>query len=72
MEAHFHPSGVLLTFRSSTINTVSQDDPADFSFYFDTSGRRTCYLAPERFVKQTAPADSSLTPAMDIFSVGYL
>lgn len=25
------------------------DDPSDFSFYFDTSGRRTCYLAPERF-----------------------
>ncbi|KAF6748025.1 other/VPS15 protein kinase [Ephemerocybe angulata] len=25
------------------------DDPSDFSFYFDTSGRRTCYVAPERF-----------------------
>jgi phosphoinositide-3-kinase regulatory subunit 4 len=25
------------------------DDPADFAFFFDTSGRRTCYLAPERF-----------------------
>lgn len=25
------------------------DDPSDFSFFFDTSGRRTCYLAPERF-----------------------
>lgn len=25
------------------------DDPSDFSFYFDTSGRRTCYIAPERF-----------------------
>ncbi len=25
------------------------DDPADFSFFFDTSGRRTCYIAPERF-----------------------
>ncbi|CAO1632756.1 unnamed protein product [Sympodiomycopsis kandeliae] len=25
------------------------DDPADFSFFFDTSGRRTCYVAPERF-----------------------
>ncbi|CAK5279344.1 unnamed protein product [Mycena citricolor] len=25
------------------------DDPADFSFFFDTSGRRICYIAPERF-----------------------
>jgi phosphoinositide-3-kinase, regulatory subunit 4 len=25
------------------------DDPADYSFFFDTSGRRTCYVAPERF-----------------------
>jgi phosphoinositide-3-kinase regulatory subunit 4 len=25
------------------------DDPADFSFFFDASGRRTCYVAPERF-----------------------
>lgn len=22
---------------------------ADFSFYFDTGGRRRCYIAPERF-----------------------
>lgn len=25
------------------------DDPTDFSLFFDTSGRRTCYIAPERF-----------------------
>lgn len=25
------------------------DDPADYAFFFDTSGRRTCYVAPERF-----------------------
>jgi len=23
------------------------DNPADFSFFFDTGGRRRCYLAPE-------------------------
>ncbi len=37
------------------------DDPSDFSFFFDTSGRRTCYLAPERFYeagsKYAAEAD---------------
>ncbi|WFD45349.1 non-specific serine/threonine protein kinase [Malassezia psittaci] len=25
------------------------NDPADFSRFFDTAGRRTCYVAPERF-----------------------
>eukprot|EP01135_Chromosphaera_perkinsii_P009282 Nk52_evm34s1705 gene=Nk52_evmTU34s1705 len=25
------------------------DNPASFSFFFDTSGRRSCYVAPERF-----------------------
>ncbi|KAG8859720.1 Serine/threonine-protein kinase [Tulasnella sp. 330] len=28
---------------------IPEDDPTDYSFYFDTSGRRTCYIAPERF-----------------------
>lgn len=31
------------------------DDPSDFSFYFDTSGRRTCYIAPERFYDASSP-----------------
>ncbi|KAI1788273.1 hypothetical protein LXA43DRAFT_1025990 [Ganoderma leucocontextum] len=25
------------------------DDPSDFAFFFDTFGRRSCYIAPERF-----------------------
>lgn len=25
------------------------NDPSDFSYFYDSSGRRTCYLAPERF-----------------------
>ncbi|XP_071952939.1 phosphoinositide 3-kinase regulatory subunit 4-like [Antedon mediterranea] len=29
---------------------LPEDNPADFSFFFDTSRRRTCYIAPERFV----------------------
>ncbi|KAF5325055.1 hypothetical protein D9619_009624 [Psilocybe cf. subviscida] len=62
------------------------DDPSDFSFYFDMSGRRTCYLAPERFFTQEsnpeisakrsrmeegeARRDKKVTEAMDCFSVG--
>eukprot|EP01018_Ginkgo_biloba_P018922 Gb_24425 [translate_table: standard] len=26
---------------------IPDDDPSDFSFFFDTGGRRRCYLAPE-------------------------
>eukprot|EP00794_Sanderia_malayensis_P015350 gene15350-16926_t len=29
------------------------DNPADFNYFFDTSRRRTCYIAPERFVGGT-------------------
>lgn len=78
-----------------------QNNPADFSYFFDTSRRRTCYIAPERFIASVtcsasaisvasttgssiAPATPSLiihadeidtgdlTPAMDIFSLGYI
>lgn len=30
------------------------DDPSDFSLFFDATGRRTCYLAPERFYESVA------------------
>lgn len=43
---------------------------ADFSFFFDTAGRRKCYIAPERFYDAAGAgtaqeaAGSQLTPAM--------
>lgn len=48
------------------------DDPGLFNYFFDSSARRTCYLAPERFYPPTAkPADESgMTEPMDVFSVG--
>ncbi|KAI4107672.1 MAG: hypothetical protein LQ339_002578 [Xanthoria mediterranea] len=50
---------------------LPEDNPADFSYYFDTSGRRTCYLAPERFLAADESDDGrGLTWAMDVFSVG--
>ena len=43
-------TSVLLTDLASFKPTyLQQDNPADFSYFFDTSRRRTCYLAPERF-----------------------
>ncbi|KAI8979775.1 hypothetical protein BDF20DRAFT_913285 [Mycotypha africana] len=65
---------------------LPENNPADFSYFFDTSYRRTCYIAPERFYKsgteidqkmrQKADGDeqltykSELTDKMDIFSTG--
>jgi phosphoinositide-3-kinase regulatory subunit 4 len=51
---------------------LPEDNPADFSFYFDLSGRRTCYLAPERFLAagQRPEGEGDVNWAMDIFSVG--
>jgi phosphoinositide-3-kinase, regulatory subunit 4 len=39
----------LSDFASYKPTYLPLDDPSDFSFYFDTSGSRTCYVAPERF-----------------------
>ncbi|KAF1839378.1 ARM repeat-containing protein [Decorospora gaudefroyi] len=51
---------------------LPEDNPADFSFYFDLSGRRTCYLAPERFLAagQQPEGEGNVNWAMDVFSVG--
>jgi phosphoinositide-3-kinase regulatory subunit 4 len=31
------------------------NDPSDFSYFYDSSGRRTCYIAPERFYTEDSP-----------------
>ncbi|GJN87433.1 hypothetical protein Rhopal_000382-T1 [Rhodotorula paludigena] len=61
---------------------VPLDDPSAFSFFFDTSSRRTCYLAPERFYTagsdmakkkdslEFGKRDGKVTEAMDVFSLG--
>ena len=60
---------------------LPEDNPADFSFFFDKSGRRTCYLAPERFIapgedpktKETSDEEVDqlkMEKYMDIFSAG--
>ncbi|KYK59601.1 phosphoinositide 3-kinase regulatory subunit 4 [Drechmeria coniospora] len=51
---------------------LPDDNPGDFSYFFDTSGRRTCYIAPERFyvAGDGPPPQSKMTWAMDVFSAG--
>ncbi|AQK75788.1 protein kinase family protein / WD-40 repeat family protein [Zea mays] len=64
----------LADFASFKPTYIPDDDPSDFSFYFDTGGRRRCYLAPERFYESggesQVAADAPLQPSMDIFSLG--
>lgn len=73
---------LLSDFASFKPTFLPEDNPADYSYFFDTSRRRTCYIAPERFVK-TITADQNhpivtdspcytgnLLPEMDIFSAG--
>lgn len=51
---------------------LPDDNPGDFSYFFDSSGRRTCYIAPERFYAsgEGPPQKAKMTWAMDIFSAG--
>ena len=64
---------VYLTDFASAFKPVylPEDNPAEFSFYYDTSARRTCYLAPERFhAAAEKPSDEFVQWNMDIFSLG--
>ncbi|KAL4205052.1 hypothetical protein AMTRI_Chr01g135210 [Amborella trichopoda] len=64
----------LADFASFKPTYIPDDDPSDFSFFFDTGGRRRCYLAPERFYEHGGEMhvtpDAPLRPSMDIFSLG--
>lgn len=72
---------LLSDFASFKPTFLPEDNPADYTYFFDTSRRRTCYIAPERFIASAnvelstivgeGPSGSgTLTPAMDIFSAG--
>ena len=39
----------LTDFATFKPRKLPADNPADYSFFFDTGGRRRCYVAPERF-----------------------
>ena len=58
----------LSDFASFKPTYLPEDNPADFSYFFDTSRKRTCYLAPERF--NPDQEEPQLRPEMDIFSAG--
>ncbi|ODV69597.1 ARM repeat-containing protein [Hyphopichia burtonii NRRL Y-1933] len=65
---------------------IPEDNPNQYSFYFDSSGRRVCYVAPERFYNSKESSSDyppvkfsengkfsgkdGLTDEMDLFSLG--
>lgn len=70
---------LLSDFASFKPTSLPEDNPADYTYFFDTSRRRTCYIAPERFIAsaniemsigEVPSSTSTLTPEMDIFSAG--
>lgn len=64
-------TSVLLTDLASFKPTFLQEDnPADFSYFFDTSRRRTCYLAPERFLDTRLSDVTSSTASSEPSSSG--
>ncbi|KAA1080349.1 Serine/threonine-protein kinase, variant 2 [Puccinia graminis f. sp. tritici] len=67
---------IYITDFSSTFKPtyLPEDDPADFSYYFDTSSRRSCYLAPERFYSAENEIETTtkakVLESMDVFGLG--
>jgi phosphoinositide-3-kinase regulatory subunit 4 len=64
---------VYLTDFASSYKPVYLPDhnPADFTSYYDNTGRRICNLAPERFYRIKEPQGGNLVQwNMDIFSLG--
>lgn len=45
--------------KSGKIIDYIDDNPTDFQFYFDSMGRSSCYIAPERFFHRHANTSSS-------------
>ena len=66
----------LTDFASFKPTILPEDNPSDYNYFFDTSRRGTCYIAPERFLPQGKISSedqnlgNGLKPTMDIFSVG--
>ncbi|KAG8181600.1 hypothetical protein JTE90_017721 [Oedothorax gibbosus] len=64
---------VLLTdFASFKPTNLAEDNPADFSYFFDTSRRRTCYVAPERFIKTMSLSNTYSGSSTNVSSTGSI
>ncbi|KAL7746650.1 Serine/threonine-protein kinase [Sorochytrium milnesiophthora] len=66
---------LLADFASFKPTMLPEDNPTDFSFFFDISSRRTCYIAPERFMSDSAASaaedGSPASTAQGVAAVRY-
>ncbi|XP_022659403.1 phosphoinositide 3-kinase regulatory subunit 4-like [Varroa destructor] len=67
----------LTDFASFKPTMMPMDNPTEFFYFFDTSRRQVCCIAPERFYRHRTVQEeileeprAELTSAMDIFSLG--
>jgi phosphoinositide-3-kinase regulatory subunit 4 len=69
----------LCDFASFKPSQIPIDNPAEFTYFFDSDGKRRCCLAPERFSREkrsTAEAmmdetpTTNLDPSVDIYALG--
>lgn len=53
---------------------LPEDNPVDFTLFYDTTARRVCYIAPERFLSSSQASSQTsqglLQWTVDIFSAG--
>ena len=80
MDVFFFSSPCLTDFASFKPPSLPADNPADYSYFFDTGGRRRCYVAPERFRDGNIgggggddggdDGGDAVTEAADVFSLG--
>ncbi|XLT09600.1 hypothetical protein HN51_055393 [Arachis hypogaea] len=60
----------LANFTSFKPTYIPYDDPLDFSFFFDTGGRRLCYLAPKTDLRFQSHAVLAFHEAAEAYLVG--
>lgn len=63
---------LLSDFASFKPTYLPEDNPADYTYFFDTSRRRTCYIAPERFVKTLTSEDDPNNGNMSVIHSGSI
>lgn len=67
---------LLSDFASFKPTYLPEDNPADYTYFFDTSRRRTCYIAPERFVdddiRGELPAKNEIVSLLQIRQVIFV
>jgi phosphoinositide-3-kinase regulatory subunit 4 len=63
---------VLTDFANFKPVYMPDDDPKDFLYFFDSMGRRRCYVAPERFYKQSNSLGTGTTNPIDVDTSAFV